>query len=131
MSFGDYLENEVLGAIFGQISYYTPWISVGLSSRSPEDDGYLLNEPSAGDGYIRVQTEPMDWDFVTNSKIANTWEILFDEATGDWGLMKYFVLFDEDYYGTMLLYGELDTYRDVTAGHRVSFIAGQLEVTLT
>lgn len=132
MSYSDYLETETLGWLFGQTSYYVPWISVGLSASDPGDDGYFLDEPWSFWGYSRIQTEIFDWEYVPgfDNKITNSVELLFDEATDDWGIISHFVLFDEDYYGEMLLSGELETYRDVTAGHRVSFVPGQLEITL-
>ena len=128
MSFSNYFEDEILDNIFGQSSFYLPLISVGLSRADPGEDESGLDEP--GGSYERIETEAFDWNYSLNGEITNAWEFLFPEATTDWGLITHFVLFDEDYGGTMIMYGLLDTPFNVVTGYQPSFVANALSITL-
>lgn len=130
MSFGDYFEDEVLDNIFGNASFWAPWISVGLSRADPGEDESGLDEPSGG-GYDRVLTDPSDWNLSLDGEITNAWEILFPEATAAWGTITHFVLFDEDYYGQMIMYGILDAPFNVQVGYQPNFVTDALSITLT
>lgn len=131
MSFSHYLEDALLDVLFDQAVWYPPWISVGLSRADPGKDEYGLDEPDwGGSGYERVLTYSYDWSYSLDSEIINGVEIVFPVADGDWGLITYFALFDEDNNGVMLLYAELDDYMQVSIAHRVSFLAGELKVGL-
>lgn len=126
MSFSNALENWVLNLIFGKEGYHVPSVAVGLSLTHPGEDGSLLNEPS-GNGYDRVYTSPAHWGVASLGQLTNAAEFIFPTATGNWGTVTHFVVFDS---GSMLLYGALSAPWAITLGCQPRFAAGDLLVTL-
>lgn len=128
-SFSDYWENKVLDYIFGKGDLTPPSIFVGLSSSEPTDDGSAVAEPD-GNNYGRVQTSACDWSVVSGGVLNNASEIVFTLATGNWGTMKHFVLFDAAMGGNMLIYGSLGESKTIGSGDIARFTAGEMEVKL-
>jgi hypothetical protein len=128
-SFSDYWENEILDHLFGKNNYTPPTIHVGLSTADPGDDGAGLNEPT-GNGYARVHTEPADWNVAASGLLDNANTITFNVATGNWGTLTHFALFDAASGGNMLAHGALTQAKIVSSGDTARCVAGDLEVTL-
>lgn len=128
-SFSNYWENEILDHLFGQGAYSPPTIYVALSAADPGEGGSGISEPS-GNGYARVATSASDWNAADGGLLDNAGAIEFDAATGDWGTMTHFALFDAAAGGNMLTYGTLSQSKTVANGDTVQFAAGDLEVTL-
>lgn len=128
-SFSDYWENEVLDHLFGKGSYTPPTIYLGLSAADPGDDGAGLSEPS-GSGYARASTAASDWNAAAGGLLGNANAITFDAATGDWGTLTHFALFDAAVSGNMLAHGTLTQAKTIGSGDTARFAAGDLDVTL-
>jgi hypothetical protein len=128
-SFSNYLENKLLDHLFGKASYTSPTIYVGLSTADPLDDGSGLAEPS-GNGYARVQTAAADWNAAVNGLIDNANDITFPQATGSWGTITHFALFDAATGGNMLAHGALSQSKAINNGDTAKFAAGALDVSL-
>lgn len=128
-SFSDYWEDEILDHLFSKGSHTPPIIYVGLSTADPGDDAAGLAEPS-GNGYVRVQTAAGDWDFASGGSLDNANTIEFPGATGDWGAITHFALFDTASGGHMLAHGSLSASKTVASGDTIRFAVGELNVTL-
>jgi len=128
-SFADYWENEILDHVFGKGSYTPPTIYVGLSTADPTDDTSGLAEPS-GNAYARVTTAGADWNVASGGAIANANDITFPEATGSWGTLTHFALFDAASAGNMLAHGALSVSKVISSGDTAKFAAGYLDATL-
>ena len=128
-SFADYLEDEILDHVVGKGSYTMPTVYVALSTADPTDDASGIAEPS-GDAYARVETSGSDWDAASGGATANAAAIIFPEATGDWGTITHFALYDASTNGNMLMHGALDASRSVTNGITPRFAVGELDITL-
>jgi len=128
-SFSNYWENEILDHIFGKGTYPPPTVYAGLSTADPSEDGSSLSEP-AGNGYARVQTSPSDWSLAGSGQLDNTTVIAFDAATGDWGTITHFALFDAASAGNMLAYGALTQAKSIASGDTARFTAGELNISL-
>jgi hypothetical protein len=128
-SFSNHWENKILDHIFGKSNYTPSTIYVGLSTADPLDDASGLAEPS-GNGYARVQTSASDWSAASAGGIDNVNDIEFQEATGDWGTITHFALFDAATAGNMLAYGSLSQSKAVESGDTAKFAAGDLVVSL-
>ena len=128
-SFADYWESEILDHIFGKGSYTPPTIYVGLSTEDPTDDGSGLAEPS-GNGYARVQTSSSDWNAASAGSLDNANDITFPQATGSWGTITHFALFDATTGGNMLAHGALSQSKAIGSGDTAKFAAGDLDVSL-
>lgn len=127
-SFADYLEDKILDHIVGKTSYTMPSVWVGLSTADPLDDGSGLAEP--GSNYARKSTSGGDWDASSGGAIANAGSITFVEATGNWGTISHFALFDAASGGNMLAHGSLSVSKPVDVGDTPYFAAGELDITL-
>ena len=128
-SFADYWENKILDHIFGKGSYTPPTIYVGLSTADPQDDASGLAEPS-GNGYARVETEASDWNAAASGALDNANLIEFPAATGNWGTITHFALFDAASGGNMLAHGALSEAKAVVASNIPQFSPGELDVSL-
>jgi len=128
-SFSDYWENEVLDHLFGKGAYTPPTVYVGLSTADPTDDGSGLAEPS-GSGYARLATTGASWGTASGGALSNASAIEFAIATGSWGTITHFALFDALSGGNILAHGTLTTPRAVTAGITPRFSIGELDVDL-
>lgn len=128
-SFSDHWENEILDHIFGKGSYTPPTIYVGLSTADPGDDGTGLSEPS-GNGYARVQTAASDWNSASGGSLDNADVIEFSEATGNWGTVTHFALFDAASSGNLLAHGSLSQSKSIAGGDTARFAAGDLDVSM-
>lgn len=128
-SFTDHWENEILDHLFGKGSYTPPTIHVGLSTADPGDDGTGLSEPS-GNGYARVATSAADWNSASGGALDNANAIEFPQATGNWGSITHFALFDASTGGNMLAHGSLTQSKTIASGDTARFSAGDLDVSL-
>ena len=127
--FSDYWENKILDHIFGKGSYTSPTIYVGLSTVDPTDDGSGLAEPS-GNGYARTQTSASDWNAASNGSLDNASDITFAQATGSWGTITHFALFDAVTAGNMLAHGVLSQSKTIGNSDTARFQAGDLDISL-
>lgn len=124
-SFSDYLENAVLGHVFGATPYTAPALYVGLFTATPSDTGG--GTEVAGNGYVRM---PATFT-VTANQAANNTTVEWPTATGPgWGTLTQMAVFDALTGGNMLAWGDLTASRTVLAGDIARFTAGQLVVTL-
>ena len=127
--FSDYWENRILDHIFGKSSYTPPTIYVGLSTADPTDDGSGLAEPS-GNAYARAQTSTSDWNAASNGSLDNAGNITFDQATGSWGTITHFALFDAATAGNMLAHGALSQSKAIGNSDTARFETGDLDISL-
>lgn len=123
-SISDFLENELLDHIFGA-SYAPPaTVYVGLSTADPLDDAGGLAEPS-GNGYAR---KAIAFSAAASRKVENSGLITFDEATGSWGTITHYALFDAVSAGNMMAHGSLATQKQVVSGNTPSIAAQEVDV---
>lgn len=130
MNFSIYMKDRALNLLFGLTTSWALAISVGLSRGDPLPGASGLDEPS-GHGYERFAIGSANWDLGSPYwTIGNNCLVTFPEATGDWGLVTYYALFDEDHDGMMLAYGQLKNAIHIDTGYEVWFGVGELSITL-
>ena len=130
-SFGNYLEDELLDHVCGKGSYTPPtWIYAALSTADPTDDASGLAEPS-GNNYSRLTISGTDWNTSSGGVITNANDLEFAEASGSWGTITHFALYDAPSGGNMLMHGDLSTSKTITSGDTAKFSAGDLSISLT
>lgn len=128
-SFADYWENEILDHLFGKGSYTPPTIYVGLSTADPLDTAAGLAEPS-GNNYARVSTAASDWNASSGGALDNANDVTFPTASGSWGTLTHFALFDAASGGNMLAHGSLSVSKTIDSDDTAKFSAGALDVSL-
>ena len=130
-SLGNYLENALLNHVFGKASYTPPTIYVAVSTTDPLEDGSGITEPS-GNGYLRVATAAGDWTTSTAGTLHNGNALVFPKATGSWGTLYYFALYDatKAVGGNMLAHGSLDEGKTIGNNDTLQFPASALVVNM-
>ena len=122
-SLANYIEDKFLDHLVGKTSYAMPTAYVGLSTADPLDDASGLAEPS-GMNYARQSTLGVNWNAASGGSISNLHQVNFPEASGDWGTITHFALFDAVSGGNMLGHGTLTTSRHIESGEIGMFRGG-------
>lgn len=130
--FTDYLENEILDHLFGGATYDVPaTLYIGLSTTTPTDAGGNITEPS-GNNYARcsVTNDKDSWTDAASGALENEVDFTFNTASGSWGTISHFVLYDASSEGNALAFGALSESKAVGSGDTPKFNAGDLDITL-
>lgn len=137
MPFTNYLDQKLVELVFSDTAYTVPaTLYVGLSTTTPAQTGTGFTEP-AGSGYARVAVTNNTTNWVaagsqpaTGYEMENGTAITFPAATGSWGTVTYFGIFDAATAGNLLAYGALTTSQTISSGDTASFAVDALTVTL-
>ncbi len=125
MSFSNYLENKVLGHVFGAVAYTAPaTLYVGLFTSDPGETG--SGTEVSGGSYAR-QTIAFT---VTGSQASNTAAVEFPTATASWGTITYAAIYDAVSGGNLLAYGALTTSKTIDNGDVFRIPAGDFDINL-
>ena len=133
-----YFANKILPLLCGKASSLTSASSiyVGLSTSAPLADGTNVTEP-VGNGYARVllgnasQELTQKMGTVANGHVENDEIIYFPEATGSWGTITHFCIFDRDSGGNLLAFGALSTPIQPVANTIPIIRVGELNLSLS
>lgn len=133
-----YFANKILPLLCGKASSLTSASSiyVGLSTSAPLADGTNVTEP-VGNGYARVllgnasQELTQKMGTVANGHVENDEIIYFPEATGSWGTITHFCIFDRDSGGNLLAFGALSTPIQPVANTIPIIRVGELSLSLS
>ena len=126
MSLSNYLELELLDHVIGQGSrdYTPPTIYIALGTGA--DDTGLTGEPSAN-AYARVAHA--SWTAAASRTLSNSGTVSFPQATGSWGTLTHYAIFDAASAGNMLAWGSLAASKSVVDGNTPSIADGEIDVT--
>lgn len=128
-SFSDYLEGALLDHVFKKSAGYAqPTLYLAVSTADPTDAGTGAAEP-VGNGYARVATAAADWAR-TGNVIDNVNQLSFPEATGSWGTLTHFAVYEALTGGNMLFHAPLATAKAIAANETLRFPAGNITVSL-
>lgn len=127
-SFSDYVEDAVLDHVVGKTSFTMPTVWVGLSTADPLDDASGNAEPASN--YARKSTAGADWNPASGGAIDNANPLSFVQATGAWGTLTHFSLWDAASAGNMLAHGALAASKVIGNGDTGTFAAGDIDITL-
>lgn len=128
MPFTTYLQNKVLDHTFKKNTFAVPAnIYIGLSLRSPGEDGLSLQEPS-GNGYARIVCN--SWATSSGGATSNVGTLKFPQASGSWGTISHVCIFDSISGGNMIAFGSLAASKLVSSGDNVQFASGDIDITL-
>ena len=130
MSFSDYLENEILDHVLGNSAWSAPAsVYVALGTGTVGDGTF--NEVTGG-GYSRVSltNNLTNWPAASGGSKANGTLIKFSTATGPWGTITAFAIFDASSGGNMLLWGAVSPAQIVFTNDDPEFAIGDLTGTL-
>ncbi len=121
----DYLENEILDHILGTGSYTMPSsVYVGLSTSSFNDDN--SGTELSGSGYTR---KVATFAAAASGTTSNNAAVEFPAATGSWGDVSHFGLFDASSSGNLLIHGAFSVSKTVSSGDILKIAVGDLDIT--
>jgi len=123
--FSNYLENKVVGHVFGGSAYTAPsTLYVALYTSAPSDTGG--GTEVSGGAYAR-QTAAFT---ISADTASNTSAIEYPTATADYGTVVAVGVFDASSSGNLLAYGNLTTSKTVSNGDVFRFNAGAIDITV-
>lgn len=121
----DYAENKILDHILGTSAYTFPSQAyLGLSTGSFGDDN--SGTELTGNNYSRVA---INFDAASNGTTDNSAAVEFAAATGSWGAVSHFGIFDAASSGNLLIHGAFSSSKTIGSGDILKVAAGDLDVT--
>jgi hypothetical protein len=121
----DYLENEILDHILATGSYTAPSaVYVGLSTASFGDDN--SGTELSGSGYARVAAT---FGAAASGTASNSAAIEFPAATGSWGTVSHFGIFDASTAGNLLIHGAFTASKVIASGDILKISTGDLDIS--
>jgi hypothetical protein len=122
----NYLENALVNATLRNTTYTSPaTVYVGLFTSDPTDAG--SGTEVSGGSYVRKEAT---FGAPANGASVTTADIAFTQATGSWGTVTHFGIFDASSSGNLLFHGALTTSKTIETGDVFNISAGNLSVTL-
>lgn len=122
MSKSDYAENLVCDLLTGKSPSATRYVA--LYTAAPSDSGG--GTEVSGGSYARKSTAAADWNSAASGSSSNANAITFATASGSWGTVTHYAVFDAVTAGNMLFWNALTTSKTVGSGDTASFAAGAL-----
>ncbi len=120
-----YLDNAFLQAALQNTPYTSPaTVYVALYTVAPGPTGG--GTEIAGNGYARTACP---FGAPTNGSMTNSGSCTFAQATGNWGTIVAFGIFDAAANGNLLYYGNLTASKTINTGDQLTFSSGGITVT--
>ena len=121
----DYAENELLDHLLGTGAYTMPTtVYVGLSTGSFNDDN--SGTELTGNNYSR---KAVSFGAATSGTASNDAAVEFSAATGSWGTVSHFGLFDASSGGNLLIHGALTASKVIESGDILKLAIGDMDIT--
>jgi hypothetical protein len=123
-SLSDYAELELLDHVCNAAYSPASTVYLGLSTADPTDDASGLNEPS-GNGYVR---KAITFGAAASRKVTQSGDVTFDEASGSWGTITHYGIFDAESSGNMLAHGAFADSKEIVSGNTASVASTEVYV---
>jgi hypothetical protein len=121
----DYLELEVLDHVLGTGAYTMPSnVYIGLSTGSFSDDN--SGTELSGSGYAR---QAITFAAASSGSAATNATVTFPTATGSWGSISHYGIFDASSGGNLLIHGSFASSKTIASGDVLRVNSGDLTVT--
>ena len=121
----DYLENEILDHVLSVGAYTMPSaVYVGLSTGSFNDDN--SGTELSGNNYSRVAAT---FSAASGGATSNSGVLEWSAATGSWGSVSHFGIFDASSSGNLLIHGAFSSAKTIATGDILRINATDLDVT--
>lgn len=121
----NYLENEILDHILATGAYTMPTtVYVGLSTGSFNDDN--SGTELSGSNYAR---ESISFGAASSGTASNDAAVEFNAATGSWGTVSHFGIFDALTSGNLLIHGALTASKVIETGDILKIAIGDMDIT--
>ena len=121
----DYLELKFLDHFTGTASTSAPSaVYLGLSTASLADDN--SGTELTGNNYSR---KAITFASASSGSIASNAAVEFDAATGSWGSISHFGIYDAASSGNLLFHGAFSAAKTIATGDVLKVASGSLTIT--
>ena len=121
----DYAENKVLDVLGANATFTAPTnVYLGLSTGSLGDDN--SGTELTGNNYARVS---VSFGAAASGTMSNDAAIEFAAATGRWGSVSHWGLYDAASSGNLLVHGSFTTAKTIASGDVLKIATGDLDIT--
>lgn len=121
----DYLENAFLDHFTGTTSTSAPAaVYLGLSTASMNDDD--SGTELSGSGYAR---QAITFAAAASASISTNSAAEFPAATGSWGSVSHWAIYDAATAGNQLFHGSFATAKTIATGDILKVASGDLTIT--
>lgn len=121
----DYLELKFLDHFTGTASTSAPSaVYVGLSTGSLGDDN--SGTELTGNNYSR---KAVTFASAASGSISSNAAVEFSAATGSWGSVSHFGIYDAASSGNLLFHGAFDSAKTIATGDVLKIASGSLTIT--
>lgn len=125
-AFSNYLENALINGTLRNTSYTAPTtVYIGLFTSDPTDAG--SGTEVSGNAYAR---QSATFAAPSNGASSTDADIQFPQATGNWGTVGWFGIFDALTTGNLMYHGALTASKTIETGDVFKIASGNLTVTL-
>ncbi len=122
----NYLENALINATLRNTTYTSPaTVYVALFTSDPTDAG--SGTEVSGGSYAR---QSATFAAPSNGASSTNADVQFPQATGNWGTITHFGIYDALTTGNLLYHGALTTSKTIETGDVFKIASGNLTVTL-
>jgi len=121
----DYAENKVLDVLGANATFTAPSnVYLGLSTGSLGDDN--SGTELTGNNYSRVS---VSFGAAASGTMSNDAAIEFAAATGSWGSVSHWGLYDAASSGNLLVHGSFSAAKTIASGDVLKVATGDLDIT--
>ena len=121
----DYLELKFLDHFTGTASTSAPSaVYLGLVTASLQDDG--SGTELTGNNYTR---KAITFASASSGSIASNSAVEFNSATGSWGAVSHWGIFDASSSGHLLFHGSFTASKTIASGDILKVASGSLTIT--
>ena len=121
----DYAENKVLDVLGANATFTAPSnVYLGLSTGSLGDDD--SGTELTGNNYSRVS---VSFGAAASGTMSNDAAIEFAAATGSWGSVSHWGLYDASSAGNLLVHGSFTAAKTIASGDVLKIATGDLDIT--
>jgi len=122
----NYLENALINATLRNTSYTSPsTVYVALFTSDPTDAG--SGTECSGGSYAR---QSATFGAPSDGASSISADVEFPQATGAWGTITHFGIFDASSSGNLLYHGALTASKTIATGDVLKITSSNLTVTL-
>jgi hypothetical protein len=130
-SFSDYLELKLLDYVFSAASFTSPAnLFVALFTATPSDSGGGTEVTGGSYARVSVTNNATNWPAAAAGAKSNGTDIIFVTATGNWGTVVSFGIFDASTAGNLICWGDVTPNKAINSGDTAKFAIGSVGVTL-
>ena len=122
----NYLENALINATLRNTTYTSPsTVYVALFTSDPTDAG--SGTECSGGAYVR---QSATFGAPSDGASSISADVEFPQATGAWGTITHFGIFDASSSGNLLYHGALTASKTIATGDVLKITSSNLTVTL-